>query len=258
MRLRTWRDKPEKPQPASRGGLKKTPQTGNGEALSPSAALSLPSTAATTGHGDIPPSLSDTTAGGPVGEGDAEGASTTLKSSREGGEGKGRGTPVGKSKSPVEMGGEDELRESLLATRQAEVKKCVLFADDDDQILVLLCCDKRGTVYVSKLARCVNKGRRHLSLVRLPAKIESLRLVYCSSERWGTNFVASYLPASALKEMGIWRPLFSAAPISFSSRRNCCHLRANTQMHARTRLNGVAEVRGKSHVSTNLSVHNTK
>lgn len=111
-RLRTWRDKPEPPQPASRGGLKKSPQAGNGEP-------STPPTVTANSANDPPPS-------GAVALGDDDenpaGTPTMPMPSSEIDEETGRGAPSGTSKSMARMDVEDELRECLLATRQAEVK----------------------------------------------------------------------------------------------------------------------------------------
>eukprot|EP00903_Cladosiphon_okamuranus_P012352 g11581.t1 len=113
-RLRTWRDKPESPQPASRGGLKKSPQRGNGETHS---TPSLSSTA-TASNAELPRS-SDPAAG--VGDVNAAEDSVTVKPSCEIGEERGRGALPGKTKSVPGTDVEDDLREFLLATRQAEV-----------------------------------------------------------------------------------------------------------------------------------------
>lgn len=118
-RLPTWRDKPEPPQPASRGGLKRTPRTGNGETLS------SPASTARTSN-DAPPRPSDEVTG--VGDGGAAGASATVEAPSEAGGGRGRGVLGGKPRPVAEMDEEDELREYLLATRQAEVRSIFPFS----------------------------------------------------------------------------------------------------------------------------------
>ncbi|CAN0183838.1 unnamed protein product, partial [Pylaiella littoralis] len=110
-RLQTWRDKPEPPQPAAKGGLKRTPPTtannstdsqpaSNGESappLSPAANVvdrnSDGGHAATSGAGE----MGGTERGGSAGKKVAVAVVLTV------------------------VEGEDELRDSLLATRQAEM-----------------------------------------------------------------------------------------------------------------------------------------
>eukprot|EP00752_Nemacystus_decipiens_P012187 g10805.t1 len=110
-RLATWRDKPEPPQPASRGGLKKTPKTESGDAsTSPTA----------TGNNGNAPAPSDAAANS-EGDGSPAEAPDPPKPSSQVDEGRRRGAPVGKPKSVAGMDTENELREYLLATRLAEV-----------------------------------------------------------------------------------------------------------------------------------------
>lgn len=107
-RLQTWRDKPEQPKPAEKGGLKRTPpasREGSSKPISPTQMVTDRSSDSVSGDsGDC----SKTKRAG-------LGASLVIPAAAEGG--KGRGVSEG----AVVMGAEEELRESLKATRPAEV-----------------------------------------------------------------------------------------------------------------------------------------
>ena len=116
-RLQTWRDKPEPPQPASRGGLKRTPPAGNGSSSN--------SLATASGGGAGPAAdadaggVSDKKLDGSIAGDDAEAPS--FPSNTKDGEGPGRGEKRAESDGQAAADGEEELREILLMARQAEV-----------------------------------------------------------------------------------------------------------------------------------------
>ncbi|CAM9247576.1 unnamed protein product, partial [Ectocarpus fasciculatus] len=124
-RLHTWRDKPEPPKPAERGGLKRTPPASREASSNP------PSSTPADG------SSADSVVGGSSGdssekEGAGTGASLTFPANAAGDKGS------RESEGAVVVGAEEELRESLMATRPAEVVVVTLGRDDTAGVRVNL------------------------------------------------------------------------------------------------------------------------
>ncbi|CAM9209213.1 unnamed protein product [Ectocarpus sp. 4 AP-2014] len=115
-RLQTWRDKPEPPKPAEKGGLKRTPPASREGSSKP---ISSTQTATERSSDSVSGDSGDRSEK----ERAVSGPSLVLPAAAE--EGKGRGLSEG----VVAMGAEEELRESLKATRPAEVVEVALGRD---------------------------------------------------------------------------------------------------------------------------------
>lgn len=107
-RLQTWTDKPEPPKPAEKGGLKRTPpasREGSSKPMSSTQTATERSSDSVTGES------------GNCNEKEREGTGASLALTGAAAGEKGRGVSDG----AVVMSAEEELRESLQATRPAEV-----------------------------------------------------------------------------------------------------------------------------------------
>lgn len=156
-RLRTWRDKPEPHQPASRGGLKRTPPADNS---SSSIGGESAHSAAEGGGGVGGKNVERRVAG------DAE-ASLPPSESKERG-GSALAVSAGKMVVAAAMDGEEELREYLLMTRPAEVVEVQLEGPGAAAVRVNLA----PMMTVVGLLRKVEQARRQKDAPAPPCRIK--------------------------------------------------------------------------------------